>query len=133
MTIDTFIVQKEKDDSAVRDSQRIASSAKWVLKFLQRYSLHTNIGGLFAYYTLFALDEHEYATESRLLRSEPLEESSIFTFTVSITNTRRNYAGICRTLPSNKVTMTRRLKPETPIALTQTLSPNIILSQLNAV
>jgi hypothetical protein len=70
MTIDTFIVERENDDSAVRDPQRITSSAKWVLKFLQRYSLRTNIVGLFAYYTLFALDEYEQARGSRLLGSE---------------------------------------------------------------
>jgi hypothetical protein len=59
MTIDTFIVERENDESPVRDPQRITSCAKWVLKFLQPYSLHTNIVGLFAYYTLFALDELE--------------------------------------------------------------------------
>jgi hypothetical protein len=37
MTINTFIVEREKDDSAVRDPQTITSSAKWVLKFLERY------------------------------------------------------------------------------------------------
>jgi hypothetical protein len=59
MKIDTFIVERVNDDSSVHDPQRITSSAKWVLKFLQRYFLRTNIVGLFAYYTLFALDEHE--------------------------------------------------------------------------
>jgi len=52
VTIDTFIVQQD-DDAAVGDPQTLASSAKWALKFLECYFLHTNTVQCCLHFTLY--------------------------------------------------------------------------------